>query len=167
MDDHDGCQPGAAEPGDQFVGYSLRNHDRQPGVDPQPAEVRDVGQLPGQLASWRSSSIERIAAAENHFVDRRVSGDLSAGPVRRTAGLGSEGRENAGGSRNGNGRQHVRVATIRSGHGTFAAARGRSGHRPRPADRRGSRGHRPVRPPAAGPARAAGRRGSPGRMRAR
>ena len=73
MVDEDGCQPGAAKPGDQFIGYSLWNHYRQPGMDPQPAQVRNVGQLPGQLCQAAIVEHQRVATAENHFLDRRVS----------------------------------------------------------------------------------------------
>ena len=70
MHDDDRREPRAAQQVDEFVGHALRNHDRQPRVDPQPPQVRNRRQLFDQLGERVIDDHQRIAAAEDHFVDR-------------------------------------------------------------------------------------------------
>ena len=76
MDHHDRRQPRAAEPGDQLLGDSLGNHDRQPGMDPQPPQMRDRGQPARQFGQMRIDQCQRIAAAKNHLAQGVVGRDL-------------------------------------------------------------------------------------------
>ena len=69
---HDGRQPRAGEPGEQLVGHARGDHDRHARVNAQPREVRDRRELVDQRGEPAVGRGERIAAAEDDFVDRRV-----------------------------------------------------------------------------------------------
>ena len=82
---HDRRQPGAAQPVEQLVGHPLRDHDRQPGVDPQPPQMGDLGQPAGKMGKPGVRQAQRVAAAEDHLLDRRFGGRQLQGrfPVGR------------------------------------------------------------------------------------
>ncbi len=73
---------------EQLVVDPLREHDRQPGVDPQPAKMGDCGKLPGDLGQPAIGRRQRVAAAENDLFDRRIGGDLPQDVLPRDPGQG-------------------------------------------------------------------------------
>ena len=64
----------------KFIVYPLRNHDRQAGVNPQPAKVGDFGKLPGDFRQATIAGRQRVATAENDLLDRRFGGNLLENP---------------------------------------------------------------------------------------
>ncbi len=89
VDDHDGRQASAAEPGEQFVGDPLRNHDRQPGMDPQTAEMGDACQHFGSDRPAEIPQRQRVPAAEDDLPPATDRGRFRR--RRRTTALRSTG----------------------------------------------------------------------------
>ena len=75
MDDHDCLQTALAEPAKKIVGNSVWQDDRQASVDSEPPQMRDRFKSVEQIAKPLVRQHERIATAEQHFLDRRVGGD--------------------------------------------------------------------------------------------
>ena len=142
----------------RLIGHPLGNHDWQPAMDPQPAEVGNFGQSPANRAKHGVGQHQRVAAAEDHLLessDRRRF--LARRAPNRIAAADDFRRESAAGSRSGNGRRTPQLLPSRFGLDTSAAGRARSRARPRRAGRHCSPAERPFRPPGAKPGAAAGR----------
>ncbi len=74
--DHEGQRPGqASQPLHQFIVHAFGQHHRQPAVDAQAADVGDRRQRRGQLRQLGGGQRQRVAAGQDHFVDRRVGGN--------------------------------------------------------------------------------------------
>ena len=74
--DHEGQRPGqAGQPVHEFVVHAFGQHHRQPAVDAQAAHVGDRGQRRGQLRQLGGGQRQRVAAGQDHLVDRRVGGN--------------------------------------------------------------------------------------------
>ncbi len=76
MDHHDGRQSAVSEQSYKRLRNSLRNDDGQPGVDAQPLQMFDFREAFHELIEPLIGHHQRISAAENHFLDVRVVGQL-------------------------------------------------------------------------------------------
>ena len=72
--DHTG-QPCPSQHAGQFPGHARWQHDRQPGVDAQPAHMANRFDAQHQVAEPLVVEEERIASRQDHFVNRFVCGD--------------------------------------------------------------------------------------------
>ncbi len=72
VDDHDDGQSGRVAPGKKIPGNSLGNDDRHAGVEAQAVDVIELREAIGELTKHFVVERERVAAAQDHFVDRGV-----------------------------------------------------------------------------------------------
>ena len=72
---HDRREPTVGEPIEQLVVYARGDHDRQPRMDAQTLYMIDRRDLCDQRRQSTIDQHQRIAAAQDHFVNRRVGGD--------------------------------------------------------------------------------------------
>ena len=127
MHHHDRRQPRAGQPAEQLVGHALGNHNRQPRVNAQPPQMRNLGQAIRQPRQQFVDQRQRIAAAENDFAAGCVGFDLLDRRLPIVpANAASRHRENAGENSSGNGRRRPQLLPSTLGRGTFAAGRAAS-----------------------------------------
>ena len=69
--------------------HAFGQHSRQPGVDAQAADMRDIAQGIGQFRQLVVGQREWIAAGQDHFVDRCIAADQFHGlaPARCGGGV--------------------------------------------------------------------------------
>src|SRR5690554_5338911 len=72
MNDHDDFQPASSNPVQQRGIDALRQNNGQAGVDPQTFEMRDLDQIGNQPGQFVITQYQRIAAAENHFINAGI-----------------------------------------------------------------------------------------------
>ena len=132
-------QPRTPQPIEQRRVHARRNRDRPAGVDPQAAQVRDRGELRLQSGERVVVERQRIAAREDHLVNRRIGAHVvdralerlvaqRVLAVREVAAKAVAAVHRAGA---GDDQQHA-------ARGTCGAARAPATPRLRPADRRSS-----------------------------
>ncbi len=72
MDDNDRCQPRRRQKVEPLPGDSIRQHDRQPSMPSQPTQMFDLFESSHDDSQAFVGQHQRIAAAEQHLVDRFI-----------------------------------------------------------------------------------------------